>query len=146
MLGACAGNTPPPTITYDAAAFKPAAIATRSRAGQIRRHAAVAAAATAAAARLLRSPIFAPPTARVDAAQIAPRCRSRRPSGYINAVQIYPFSDSALYRLYAAPQQVSDIALQPGETLSAISAGDTVRWAVGDTASGTGAARRSMCW
>jgi type IV secretion system protein VirB9 len=61
---------------------------------------------------------------------------------YMEAAQVYPFSSSALYRLYAAPQQVSDIALEPGETLSAISAGDTVRWAVGDTSSGSGAAKQ----
>ena len=61
---------------------------------------------------------------------------------YVNAAQVYAFSDGALYRLFAAPQQVSDIALEPGETLTAISAGDTVRWAVGDTASGSGATRQ----
>ncbi|MBU6473929.1 MAG: P-type conjugative transfer protein TrbG, partial [Alphaproteobacteria bacterium] len=37
---------------------------------------------------------------------------------------------------------VTDIALQPGESLSSISAGDTVRWVVGDTTSGAGAAKR----
>ncbi len=33
---------------------------------------------------------------------------------------------------------MSDIALEPGETLSAVSAGDTVRWVIGDTTSGEG--------
>ncbi|MDE2184545.1 MAG: P-type conjugative transfer protein TrbG [Alphaproteobacteria bacterium] len=82
-----------------------------------------------------------PATARVE---VANRVALREPTsaGYINAAQIYPFSDNALYRLYAAPGQVTDIALEPGETLSAISAGDTVRWAVGDTASGAGTARQ----
>ena len=56
--------------------------------------------------------------------------------GYMNAVQVYPFTDGALYRLYCAPGQVSDIALQPGEELISVSAGDTVRWVVGDTRSG----------
>ncbi|MEM9619168.1 MAG: P-type conjugative transfer protein TrbG [Pseudomonadota bacterium] len=56
--------------------------------------------------------------------------------GYINAVQVYPYTEGALYRLYSAPGQVSDIALQPGEELISISAGDTVRWVVGDTTSG----------
>ena len=70
----------------------------------------------------------------------ANQAATREPTshGYINAVQVYPFSAGALYRLYAAPEQVSDIALQPGETLTAISAGDTVRWVVGDTTSGHG--------
>jgi len=55
---------------------------------------------------------------------------------FVNAVQIYPFMQGALYRLYAAPEQVTDIALEPGERLNSVSAGDTVRWVVGDTTSG----------
>lgn len=58
--------------------------------------------------------------------------------GYVNAIQVYPYTEGALYRLYASPGQVSDIALQSGETLVSVSAGDTVRWVVGDTISGTG--------
>ena len=58
---------------------------------------------------------------------------------YINAIQVYPFTEGALYQLYAAPEQVTDITLQPGETLTSVSAGDTVRWVVGDTTSGAGA-------
>jgi type IV secretion system protein VirB9 len=78
-----------------------------------------------------------PPVERVDGANKAAR---REPSrdGYVDAIQLYPYSPGALYRLYAAPEQVSDIALQPGEKLIAVSAGDTVRWVVGDTTSGTG--------
>ena len=63
--------------------------------------------------------------------------------GFVNAVQVYPYTEGALYRLYASPNQVSDIALQPGETLVSVSAGDTVRWVVGDTASGSGASARA---
>ncbi len=55
---------------------------------------------------------------------------------FLNAVQVYPFMEGALYRLYAAPEQVTDIALEPGERLNSVSAGDTVRWVIGDTASG----------
>jgi type IV secretion system protein VirB9 len=55
---------------------------------------------------------------------------------FLNAVQIYPFMEGALYRLYAAPEQVTDIALEPGERLNSVSAGDTVRWVIGDTSSG----------
>lgn len=58
--------------------------------------------------------------------------------GFINALQVYPFVKGALYQLYAAVNQVSDIALEPGEALVSVSAGDTVRWVVGDTQSGTG--------
>lgn len=38
---------------------------------------------------------------------------------------------------------MSDIALQPGEKLVSVSAGDTVRWVVGDTLSGSGASSRA---
>jgi type IV secretion system protein VirB9 len=58
--------------------------------------------------------------------------------GYINAIQVYPYTRGALYQLYAAPNQVTDIALEPGEKLTSVSAGDTVRWVVGDTTSGEG--------
>src|SRR3546814_885029 len=78
-----------------------------------------------------------PPITRVEAANRAARLEPTK-DGYVNAVQVYPFTQGALYRLYAAPEQVSDIALQPGEELIALSAGDTVRWVVGDTTSGTG--------
>jgi type IV secretion system protein TrbG len=58
--------------------------------------------------------------------------------GYINAIQVYPYTKGALYQLYAAPNQVTDIALEHGEKLVSVSAGDTVRWVVGDTTSGEG--------
>ncbi len=63
--------------------------------------------------------------------------------GYLNAIQIYPYQEGQLYRLYAAPEQVTDIALQAGEALISVAAGDTVRWIVGDTTSGSGAGRRT---
>jgi type IV secretion system protein VirB9 len=62
---------------------------------------------------------------------------------FLNAVQVYPFMEGALYQLYAAPEQVTDIALEPGERLHSVSAGDTVRWIVGDTASGTTTGERT---
>ena len=66
-------------------------------------------------------------------------------AGYINAIQVYPFSDGALYQVYAAPGEITDIALEPGEQLvgpGPVAAGDTVRWIIGDTESGTGAGKR----
>lgn len=61
---------------------------------------------------------------------------------FVNAVQVYPFGEGVLYRLFAAPERVSDIALQPGEALVSVAAGDTARWTVGDTTSGAGESRR----
>jgi P-type conjugative transfer protein TrbG len=90
----------------------------------------------------LAVPAAAQPSVRVDAAN---RAALREPSraGFIDAVQVYPYGEGALYRLYAAPERVTDIALQPGETVTSVAAGDTVRWTVGDTTSGSGEAKRT---
>ncbi|HGW5374909.1 TPA: P-type conjugative transfer protein TrbG [Pseudomonas aeruginosa] len=62
--------------------------------------------------------------------------------GFINAIQVWPFTDGALYQVYASPGRVTTINLQPGEELVTVAAGDTVRWIVGDTSSGSGAEQR----
>ena len=62
--------------------------------------------------------------------------------GYINAIQVWPFTDGALYQVYASPGRVTVVSLQPGEELVTVAAGDTVRWIVGDTSSGSGDALR----
>jgi P-type conjugative transfer protein TrbG len=84
------------------------------------------------------------PRQRVDLANAAARIQPVR-AGYLNAMQVYPFVDGALYQVYAAPGQVTDIALQDGEQLvgsGPVAAGDTVRWIIGDTESGTAAAKK----
>jgi len=62
--------------------------------------------------------------------------------GYVNAIQVWPYADGALYQVYTSPGRVTVITLQQGEELVTVSAGDTVRWIVGDTASGAGASLR----
>lgn len=59
--------------------------------------------------------------------------------GYVNAIQVWPYTDGALYQVYASPGRVTVVSLQPGEELVTVAAGDTVRWIVGDTSSGAGA-------
>lgn len=84
------------------------------------------------------------PTGRVQNANAAARVEPQR-EGYYNAIQIYPWSDGALYQVYAAPGQITNIALEPGESLTGsgpIAAGDTARWIIGDTESGSGLSRR----
>ena len=84
------------------------------------------------------------PVARVEAANGAARVEPRR-EGYFNAVQVFPYSPGALYQVYVAPGQVTNIALEPGEQLTGsgpVAAGDTVRWIIGDTESGNGDTRR----
>ena len=62
---------------------------------------------------------------------------------FMGAAQVYPWRDGALYRLYAAPEHISDVALQPGENLVSVAAGDTSRWVIGDTTSGSAGNRRT---
>ncbi|WP_099185294.1 P-type conjugative transfer protein TrbG [Sphingobium fuliginis] len=81
---------------------------------------------------------------RVGAAMEAARIQPER-TGFVNAIQVFPFTEGALYQIYAKPGQVTDIALQEGEQLVAsgpVAAGDTVRWMIGDTVSGIGPAAR----
>lgn len=84
----------------------------------------------------------APPTNRVARANGA-ALREPTATGFLHAVQVYPYADGALYRLFAAPERLTDIVLQPGEAIVSVAAGDTARWTVGDTTSGSGAAKRA---
>jgi type IV secretory pathway VirB9-like protein len=78
------------------------------------------------------------PAVRVATANEAARVQPTR-DGYINAVQVYPFTEGALYQVYTAPGQVTDIALQESEQLvgsGPVAAGDTVRSAIRKAAPG----------
>lgn len=90
--------------------------------------------------RIKRS--ISPNVARVAAANKA-ATQQPQAQGFVNAVQIFPFTDGAIYQVYTAPGAVTDIALQPGESLVAVAAGDTVRWVIGDTTSGSGTEKRT---
>ena len=79
--------------------------------------------------------------ARVTAANHEARIAPDR-EGYLNAIQVWPYSEGALYQVYTSPGRVTAITLQAGEELVTVAAGDTVRWIVGDTSSGSGDALR----
>ena len=86
----------------------------------------------------------ADPRTRVGRANAAARVEPERTS-YFNAIQQYAYTDGALFQIYTAPGQITDIVLQEGEELvgpGPVASGDTVRWIIGDTVSGAGAARR----
>ena len=90
------------------------------------------------------APEASDPAARVNQANAAARIQPVR-NGFINSMQVYPFTQGALYQVYTAVGQITDIALQPGEQLvgsGPVAAGDTVRWIIGDTESGSGATRQ----
>lgn len=138
-LSACATKTPPPAITYDRDTFKPAAIEVDPP-----KPVAIVKIPEPLPLPGQLQPIPGPttadrrsPAARVEAANAAALLEPSS-HGYIDAIQVYPYSEGALYRLYAAPEQVSDITLEAGESLIAVSSGDTVRWVIGDTTSGKG--------
>jgi type IV secretion system protein VirB9 len=140
-LAGCATSTPPPEISYDAAAPAvqtvdppaPVTVVEIPRPlplpGQLQR---------VEPSRATPEPTD--PMARVNQANAAARIQPVR-NGFINAMQVYPYTGGALYQVYTAVGQITDIALQPGEQLvgsGPVAAGDTVRWIIGDTQSGAG--------
>ena len=146
-LAACATTWKPPAISYDNAPKratllpeppKPVRIVELPKAAALAGPAQTSSRKVEAAARIAR------PTRACRQGQR--RCpRPAEGADFINAIQVYPFADGALYQVYATPGEITDIALQPGETLvgsGPVAAGDTVRWIIGDTESGTGPDKR----
>src|SRR3546814_20928124 len=64
-----------------------------------------------ASAFALAVPAFAQPAAKVAAANKA-ALREPSSAGFVRAVQVYPYAEGALYRLYASPERIPDIAFQ----------------------------------
>ena len=89
----------------------------------------------------IAAPESGDPQDRVKHANESARVEPSR-QNYMNATQVWPYSPDALYQVYAAPEKITDIALETGEEITSVSAGDTVRWVVGDTTSGAGASQR----
>lgn len=56
----------------------------------------------------------------------------------VGALHEFAYERGALYAIQGSPQRITDIALEPGESLLSVSAGDTTRWIVGDARSGAG--------
>jgi hypothetical protein len=55
------------------------------------------------------------PSAAMLRVRAANRAAIQEPQthGFLSAMQVYPYREGVLYRLYAAPERVTDIALQP---------------------------------
>jgi len=82
-----------------------------------------------------------PVATATDKARVSPR-----DAGWHGATQTFAYAPGGLFQVYAAVGRVTDIKLQEGETLSdmgAVAAGDTVRWIIGEAASGSGSSRRT---
>lgn len=63
--------------------------------------------------------------------------------GFVAGAQVYSYAESAIFEGYVAPGLVTDLVLQPGEALIAVASGDTARWVIGDTTSGTGETKQA---
>ncbi|AOF98752.1 P-type conjugative transfer protein TrbG (plasmid) [Blastomonas sp. RAC04] len=90
------------------------------------------------------TPEPADPRTRIRGANAAARVEPERTS-YFNAIQQYAYAEGALFQIYTSPGHVTNIMLQQGEELvgpGPVASGDTVRWIIGDTVSGSGLARR----
>lgn len=53
--------------------------------------------------------------------------------------EIKPYAEGSHFELLTAPGQITEISLEPGERLHSLAAGDTARWTIADTLSGSGA-------
>jgi P-type conjugative transfer protein TrbG len=91
------------------------------------------------AALTLAAPAHAQPAKPATVAQTN-QAALRQPSdaSLVGALHEFAYERGALYAIQASPSRITDIALEPGEALLSVSAGDTTRWIVGDARSGTG--------
>lgn len=102
----------------------------------------------ALAGMLVAAPAIAqtrPPAKAVQHVATANRAAtiSPAPTGFVNGAQVYPYSESTIFLGLTAPGLVTDIVLQPDETLIAVASGDTARWVIGDTTSGSGETKQT---
>ncbi len=65
-------------------------------------------------------------------------------AAYEDAALVYTYAPGALYELQTAPSYISTILLEPGETVLDIAAGDTTRWMVSQTLTGSGETGRTL--
>jgi len=61
----------------------------------------------------------------------------------VGALQMFEWTPGRVYEVRAAPLRVTTLTLGLGETLLGKAAGDTVRWQIGETTSGSGAGLRT---
>jgi P-type conjugative transfer protein TrbG len=88
-----------------------------------------------------------PPETPSGRAAISEANRSARAASsadaFVGGVQVFGWSDGRVYEVWTAPLRVTTLTLAPGEAITAKAAGDTVRWQIGESQSGVGAAARS---
>lgn len=71
------------------------------------------------------------------AANVEARAQSRS-SAFIGGLQVFDWAPGRVYEIWTAPLRVTTLTLPPGETVTGMAAGDTVRWQIAESASGDG--------
>jgi type IV secretion system protein VirB9 len=94
--------------------------------------------------RAPRGPAAATTTGRAAIAQANAEARAASTAdGFVGGVQMFGYEPGRIYEVWTAPYRVSTLTLAPGETVTSKAAGDTVRWQIGETTSGSGTAQRT---
>lgn len=66
-----------------------------------------------------------------------------RSDAFVGGMQIFSYAPGRVFEVWTAPLRVTTLTLGPGETVTAKAAGDTVRWQIGETTSGSGPQQRA---
>ena len=77
---------------------------------------------------------------------VAANSEARAPSrsdAFVGGVQVFAWSPGRVFEVWTAPLRVTTLTLGEGETLVSKAAGDTLRWQIGETTSGSGADQRT---
>lgn len=146
LLASCASGEKPPTIAYDDTTATQAQLAAEPpkpvQIVEVPKPLPLPGQLKPMPHAVSHEPDHTPPSARIGAANKAARVEPEK-DGFIDAIQVWPYHPGALYQLYTAMGEVTDIALEPGEELSGDPAGgDTERWEVGSAESGSGATKQ----
>lgn len=56
---------------------------------------------------------------------------------FLNAGMIFDWQPNRIYQVYTEPGRITDITLEPGEKLTSIAGGDTQRWSISESQSGS---------
>jgi type IV secretion system protein TrbG len=80
----------------------------------------------------------------IQAVDAANKIAVRQPysRGYLDAMMMFNYVPGALYQIYCAPLNVTDVMFEAGERVISVAAGDTLRWQVSKTYSGSAAGAR----
>jgi type IV secretion system protein VirB9 len=66
-----------------------------------------------------------------------------RSDAFVGGMQIFSYAPGRVFEVWTAPLRVTTLTLGPGESVTAKAAGDTVRWQIGETTSGSGPQQRA---